>query len=311
MAKITDPVIEQEAIDWVIRLCDPAPADWQAFTIWLEASPAHSQAYDIVALSDADLVRNLKPFDMRSEPEVANDNRPRSLQRYAGIAAALLVTVFAYPTYQLVFPAYSVETGAGEQRIINLDDGSVIALNGESKVTIDKSDGRSITLDAGEAEFTVAHDENRPFTVVANGNIIQDVGTKFNIALLKEQTEVAVSLGSVIFNPRGDYTLLKAGDILQANKFGGKPVIRKANPETMAGWRSGRLNYQAAPFQRIAEDLSRLLGKRVTVAPNLATRKFSGSLAVDGKDPKAMDNIILLLGVKATANAEEWQLTAQ
>ena len=33
--------IDAEAIGWVIRLRDGSAADWEAFTVWLEADSAH------------------------------------------------------------------------------------------------------------------------------------------------------------------------------------------------------------------------------------------------------------------------------
>ena len=44
--------IEEEAIAWVLRLREAGADDWEAFTLWLEADPAHQAAYDEAALAD-------------------------------------------------------------------------------------------------------------------------------------------------------------------------------------------------------------------------------------------------------------------
>ena len=35
----------EQAIDWLIRQRDPAFADWEPFTDWLEADPANNEIY--------------------------------------------------------------------------------------------------------------------------------------------------------------------------------------------------------------------------------------------------------------------------
>ena len=50
-------MMNEEALGWVIRTRDPEFADWEAFTAWLEADPAHAPAYDALMTADADLVR--------------------------------------------------------------------------------------------------------------------------------------------------------------------------------------------------------------------------------------------------------------
>ena len=45
----TDARIRDEAIDWRIRLAGGGAADWESFVEWLERSPDHARAYDLVA----------------------------------------------------------------------------------------------------------------------------------------------------------------------------------------------------------------------------------------------------------------------
>ena len=38
--------VDTVALDWALRMADPARADWDAFTDWLEADPGHAERYD-------------------------------------------------------------------------------------------------------------------------------------------------------------------------------------------------------------------------------------------------------------------------
>ena len=58
----------------------------------------------------------------------------------------------------------------------------MVHLNTRSRVEVNFTGAaRDIRLLEGEALFTVARDPARPFTVYAGTNIIQAVGTQFNV----------------------------------------------------------------------------------------------------------------------------------
>ena len=47
-----DTVVTCAGVPLAGGLRDASPQDWETFTAWLEADPAHAAAYDIVALAD-------------------------------------------------------------------------------------------------------------------------------------------------------------------------------------------------------------------------------------------------------------------
>lgn len=44
--------VKEQAIGWIIRLRDPAFADWDGFTEWLEQDPSHREIYQALAIAD-------------------------------------------------------------------------------------------------------------------------------------------------------------------------------------------------------------------------------------------------------------------
>jgi transmembrane sensor len=304
-----DPDATEEAIDWIIRLRDPVTADWVGFTSWLEKSPDNAAAYDAVALADADMAEVADNIALPENLHAANDNIGR-YRRYAGLAAALFIAVIAYPLYNAFTPIYSIETELGEQRDVALNDGSLVELNGGTRLTLDKRNARLVILDYGEAQFTIKHSDTMPFTVKTGGSIIQDIGTVFNVRRENIETELAVSEGSVLFNPGNQALLLNKGQKLFANDGNAKPALSAVDPALIGGWKSGRLSYEEVPLTKVASDLSRFIGKRVSVAPALAGRSFTGTIVIGGKDAVALDRISALMGVRATPTANGWQLTA-
>ena len=310
MSLTIDPKAHAEAIDWAIRLRDPASANWAGFTDWLEASAVNAAAYDSVTLVDADMAEAVQHMPIPAAAEIANDNEPSVVRRYGVIMAALLIAVAAYPAYNALTPTYQIETALGEQRSVTLDDGTVVDLNGGTRLTLNKRDARLATLDYGEAKFSVVHDGSAPFRVKTGGALIEDVGTVFNVTRDAGQTIVAVADGSIIYNPKQQAILVTRGRVLRAHDGTKTVEVSPVNPRLIGGWTSGNLAYEDEPITRVAADLSRALGKPISVAPSLATRHFTGAIIIDRKDAGAMRRIAALLGVSATPNAKGWQLTA-
>ncbi|WP_430098150.1 FecR/PupR family sigma factor regulator [Novosphingobium resinovorum] len=57
----SDNGIRDAALGWAVRAGDPAFADWEAFTLWLEADPAHARAYQPAAEVDFSGRRSARP----------------------------------------------------------------------------------------------------------------------------------------------------------------------------------------------------------------------------------------------------------
>jgi transmembrane sensor len=306
-----DAAAREEAIGWAIRLRDPASNDWEKFTAWLEVGPDNRNAYDQVMLADADMTEAAGTAQaVQAEARAANDSQPRFFRRYGGIAAALLLIVVARPAYQTIFPTYSIETALGEQRNVTLDDGTIIEMNGGTRLTLDRRDARLAMLDMGEARFRVAHDPQNPFTVQVGDARFQDAGTVFNIAREDEQTEMSVAEGAVLFNPAREAMLLKPGQKLRVARRGATPVVTDVDPAQVGGWQAGRLDFSAETLADVAPDLSRALGHPIDVDPAIASRRFTGTILIDRRNENAIENVAALMGVSVRKADKGWQLTA-
>src|SRR3546814_4449588 len=130
-----DPTIaiDAEAAGWLIRQRDPAFADWDGFTDWLAADPAHAAAYDALASLDADL----DALPVAEQPQIVWDaepirHRPSRRAWLGGALAAAIVGVIGVSSFGLFDDTQRIETLAGEHRSITLADGSKIEINGAS-----------------------------------------------------------------------------------------------------------------------------------------------------------------------------------
>jgi len=233
-----DSEIREAGRLWAVRVQDPAFADWDGYTAWLEADPAHLDAYE-AALDDADWGAALlaaAPVEAVAEPQTRRWWLP------AGAAAAAAVAVIGgWAVLNRDAPAQQIATAPGEHRTIDLADGSKLALNGNTRVTIDPDTPRLVVLDQGEARFAVRHDASDPFVVLSGGTRLVDAGTVFNVVQDGDALEVAVAEGAVIYEPGPDEVRLAPGDALRRPGKGMKPVLAKANPQSVGSWASGEL----------------------------------------------------------------------
>lgn len=302
--------IVEEAIGWTVRLRDASADEWRAFTDWLEADPAHAAAYDEVQQTDAvlgQLPPRPRPVIAGQPPVHAPVRSRRGWLVGGGLAAAVAGTI---ATVLVQAPAaYALETRPGETRSVQLADGSRIELNGGSRLVLDRNNERLATLERGEALFTVVHDEARPFEVRVGDDVLKDIGTVFAVLHEAGATEVAVSEGAVLYNPKGEAVRIDPGRKL-SDAGGDQIVLAQVDPATVGGWRDRRLSYTGASLTRVASDLRRNLGVPVQVDPALEGRRFTGLVQLDGRPELVFERLSALLGVRAVRSSGGWTLTS-
>lgn len=303
--KTTPAPIREQAIAWAAATRDPDFVDWDGFTDWLEADPAHARAYDEVqfALEEADAVLAALP-ETAPEPAAANDNPPAGwlVGRRAwlgGAVAAALVLALTSVLWLLPSGGAIYETAPGETRLIALGDGSRVELAGGSRLAVEGE--RAARLEAGQALFTIRHDAARPFVLDAGGARLVDAGTVFDVRLAGETLDVAVSEGAVVVAPDAQAIRLDAG--MRAVREGGRYRVAAVDPAGVGEWRRGRISFENAGLAEIAAELSRATGLRFTA--DESDTRLSGSIAVDAvrADPRALE---ALLGVRVRALGEGW-----
>lgn len=134
-----------------------------------------------------------------------------------GISAMLLATLgVGLWQGRGLFPGTAIvqhiETQRGEQRAVQLADGSRVELDGATSLDI-RIDARTrrVALRRGEAYFDVAHERDRPFVVRAGDSSTKVLGTAFSIDLGQRAVKLVVYRGRVRFG--GDASVDHAVDV--------------------------------------------------------------------------------------------------
>lgn len=307
-----DDKMEAEALDWALRVGDPAFEDWDGFTRWLDASPAHARAYDTVAAAVADgaeLIGSSAPANDDALPAImaTAPRRPRRAWLGGAIAASLMLVGGLWVWQQGSRDLYRIETLPGQVRTVALDAQTRVDMAGGTAMEFDRNDPRFARLEDGQALFTVRHDEARPFQVTVGEDTLVDVGTVFDVRRDGEDLSVAVSEGAVQFNPKAQDLRIAPGEVLQRHGKAGDYTLGRIAPARVGEWREGRVTFEDTPLRAVAADLARATGIAYAVAPGSADRKVSGSLLVAPlrADPAALGP---LLGIEVREDGKRWMI---
>ena len=312
---VKEPRALEEAIGWLIRQRDPSFADWEPFTLWLEADPANAAAYAELAARDAELADHFgQQAPSLSEAVQDNDPPERVISRrgmMAGLVgiAASVAAIFGATQLLQGSGLYAVSTPPGVQRTVTLAGGTTVRLNGGTRLKLDRDNPRFAELIEGEALFAVVHDAARPFRVDVAGAELVDLGTRFTVEREGSETEVAVSEGVVMYNPEGEAIRVDAGKMLRAAD--GDPVIRVSavDPGTVGAWAEGRLVWDNVPLAAVAGDLSGALGVRVTADPAVAARPVTAVLQLPADRSQVPARLEKLLDITVRQRNGDWILT--
>jgi transmembrane sensor len=339
--------ISEQAAEWLLILEDGRPEDREAFADWMKQSPLHVGAFLRASavdslLSEVDRDRSIEiqtgPFtddspDIRQrdphEPDVelhettiqpghadrTGSPRPRWVQRkwqWAAAASVALVAIAAsalFVTQKVsgVDPWSHYVTAVGEQRILELEDGSTLFLGPGSRLDVRFTPGeRQLRLEAGEAMFRVRHDASRPFRVHSGGSVIQAIGTQFNVNRVRGDSVVSVIEGVVQISQDRSLAEKLVAPLARSIKAEVRPVRLAAGQETriadngkvaaptraevdrLKAWRERRLTFINETLFTIAEEFNRYNSSpKIHVEDALAgDRRYAA--AFDADDPESL-----------------------
>ena len=282
--------VATEAADWYARLRaeDVSEMDMARFRAWTAGDPARRREFEAIE----QLWKNLSALE--DSPEVQRERQAAARRRaksasslhgggrsfpWAAVAAAVLLVFGAFVWTERA-PVDHYITRTGEQRTVSLADGSVVTLNTATEIRLHFSpERRNVELLAGQANFAVAKDPNRPFVVTAGDRAVRAVGTQFDVYKTADKVIVTLIEGKVaVFAPAGPKEIvLSAGEQLSYGVHAEAIERKRADIPRVEAWRARKLDFDDTPLMVAIAEANRYSATQIVLdAPELEDARISG-----------------------------------
>ncbi|RMQ44551.1 FecR protein [Pseudomonas cichorii] len=279
---LSDSAMDQ-ALTWLIELEGADPEQQARFEAWLQADPAHAQAFGKArALWNSQPVRQAAA-SLQTPRKPSLWQRARPHWKPLATAAVLLLGLFNFSDLPLRIQADHL-TVVGERQRLQLNDGSKVLLNTNSAFSSHLNDKQRVArLYQGEAYFNVALDPNVPMEIEAGPIRMSANSSEFSVRYLDGEARVQVQRGALDVSAiRGDSRVsLAAGDSVRVGPagFGHR---ERLDPGKDLAWVEGRLIFDNSPLSEVLAELRRYYpGWIINTNPALDKVTVTGNYKLD------------------------------
>ncbi len=327
--------LQREAQAWVVRLGSHrvTEEDAQAFRHWCAQSRAHANAF----VQAREVWHAMAPAALRvrrqeqQQPQHQQRSKPDARMPVAGRRALLGSAVAASVAYLAVSPPLGLwapatewgadyRTGTGEQREVAMGGGTVLQLNTQTRVNVQRAGsgagegGDVIELLAGEAEVLAGAAGAARVTVSAADGRVSALSARFNIRHLGGEVCVTCLAGQVEVARGTQQVRLGEGRQLRYGADGlGVPAPVDTAP--VSAWRRRQLVFNQVPLAEVVAEVNRYRrGRLVLTSEALGRSRVQASFSIDRLDDVAflvrdvygaeltqLPGGIVLLGLPASA----------
>lgn len=286
---------KDQASEWFARMRGPeAEESRQAFDRWHD-DPANARAYAEIeavwSLAGASRPAQSRQQSGRLTPQASD--RGAATRSWKGPVLAAAAVALAMVVIALLLSGYgrsdphgqplaAYASKVGQIRTVVLADGSRVTLDTASRIVPSFSGReRRVTLVGGRGRFAVAHDEERPFIVIAGHREVIARGTVFDVRFDGRNLEVTLLEGKVDIEQSGHDAgsgtpiRLTPGKRAVIDEGGKGPRIEVAPP--VASWTEGMISADDTPLADLVREAN-----RYSAAPVVLAESGLGGVRVSG-----------------------------
>lgn len=318
-----------EASSWFARMRGPeADVSREEFSNWL-ADPQNARAFaEIEAVwSISGSARPVKSYVSLPGSQAAPQGSADRRRPWTRPALALAAIVLGAVVIALLLSGYGrsraparvligYSSNIGQIRTVALTDGSHVTLDTASRI-VPAFSGRErrVVLVAGRARFSVAHDQDRPFIVIAGNRSVIARGTVFDVRLEGKALEVMLLDGKV--DIEGAVGVADRPPTIRLTP-GKRAVIDGAHsarvdalPRPAASWPEGMISADGMPLAEVVQEANRYSGAHVVLAePQLGDLRVTGAFK-PGNAQTLGSALAVALDLSATTQADGSVLLAR
>ncbi len=175
----------------------------------------------------------------------------------------------------------TIETPPGGQYQVILPDGSKVWLNSASSLRYPvKFTGNERRVEiSGEAYFEVAHNSKMPFRVINSNQIVEVLGTHFNIMAYADESSTNTTLleGSVRIIKENKSKVISPGQ--QTRVKNGVIDVASVDVTQVTAWKEGYFMFKNEDIQSIMRQISRWYNLEVKYEGHIPEKVFGGKIS--------------------------------
>jgi ferric-dicitrate binding protein FerR (iron transport regulator) len=196
--------------------------------------------------------------------------------------------------------AVEIVTGYGETRKVSLPDGSLVSLNANSTIRFSKAWEKDKVREVwiqGEAFFSVVKKQGAAslvkFVVHTRDLDVEVLGTRFNVAERRQQTQVVLEAGKVRLKLNKaeaagklpPVLYMDPGQLVEYSTAGRRLAKKTIKPTLYTSWKDGKLIFEDTPLAQVAAIIEQTYGLKVVVEDKSLYREtITGTLRSDNVD---------------------------
>ncbi len=183
----------------------------------------------------------------------------------------------------------TISTPNGGQYRLTLADGTNVWLNAASSITFPTAftgETREVKI-RGEAYFEVAKDKQHPFKVISENQVIEVLGTHFNVNTYDDEPAEKTTLleGSVSVtrnstnNKETATKVLVPGQQSVLNRSKASIRVQSADTEEAIAWKNGYFKFDRVDIQTIMRQVARWYNVEIEYRGGISDDVFVGKIA--------------------------------
>ena len=206
-------------------------------------------------------------LDIKEQIYTAVNGKPR-VKRFSALKIAATVAILislGISLWNFVSRPFESSNYSSTPKIVQLDDGSTVTLNKDSKITFRNSEnGQRVVELTGEAYFDVSRDEQKPFVVLTGELTTKVLGTSFNIKEKDSLISVTVAEGLVEVSDADNSVKLRPNERAAYNISSMLLVKSDTDHNLFTSWFKNSIKFNQVNMEQMAQ----LLHSRFGVIPN-------------------------------------------
>ncbi|WPQ66182.1 FecR domain-containing protein [Chitinophaga sancti] len=189
---------------------------------------------------------------------------------------------------QMSSTAYNtITTPNGKQFHIVLPDGTKVFMNAASSLqypVVFSGSERVVKL-TGEAYFEVVHNSRMPFKVQVDKQVVEDIGTEFNINSYNDNGAIAVTVleGSAKVQVNKNAVTLTPGQQALTETGNDQIKVQSADTESVLAWKNGLFHFNNASIDLVLKQLARWYDLEVIYEGSIPKKTIDGEIYRDVK----------------------------